>query len=109
MNTPARSAAASTGVLVLTIIGLIVSQQSTSLLNSSGVIWTGVVVAGAGVAAAFFLPTHTWVRVVAALALGAALVNAVYIEHQMSERRDEIREILFDARTRRRGHIMSAE
>jgi hypothetical protein len=72
------------------------SSQSVSLLTGSGPIWTGVGVVGAGVAVGFFLGAAKWVRVVAAIVLTLTLVNAVYIENQMSDKRDELSRIFHD-------------
>ena len=44
---------------------------------------------------AFFLRAATWVRIVAALLLTVFLANALYIENQMSNKRDELTQ-LFD-------------
>jgi len=66
------------------------SMQSVSLITGSGPVWTGVAVVAAGTALAFFLRAATWVRIVAALVLALALANALYIENQLSHKRDEI-------------------
>ena len=66
------------------------SMQSVSLLTGSGQVWTGVAVVAAGTAVAFFLRAATWVRVVAALVLALSLANAFYIEHELSNKRDEL-------------------
>src|SRR5699024_11213710 len=80
-----KKAAVAVGVCVLVVIGLVMSMQSVSLLTGSGPVWTGVAVVAAGTAVAFFMGAATWVRVVAALLLVAALGNAAYIESQLSE------------------------
>ena len=85
-----KKAAVAVGVCVLAVIGTIMSMQSTSLLNGTGSIWLGVVLVGAAVAAAFFLRGATWVKVVAAVLLGLSLFSALYMEHQMTEKRNEI-------------------
>jgi Protein of unknown function (DUF2510) len=93
---PSRQTAIAVGVCVLAGIGLAMSSQSVSLLTGSGPIWTGVGVVGAGVAVGFFLGAAKWVRVVAAIVLTLTLVNAVYIENQMSDKRDELSRIFHD-------------
>ncbi|OBI88646.1 DUF2510 domain-containing protein [Mycobacterium asiaticum] len=82
--------AVATGVCVLVVIGLVMSMQSVSLMTGSGPVWTGVGVVAAGTAVAFFLGAPTWVRTVAAVFLALSLVNAFYIENQLSEKRDEL-------------------
>jgi len=47
----------------------------------------------AGTAVAFFMGAATWVRAVAALCLAIALFNAFYMEHQLSNKRNEISQI----------------
>lgn len=81
------------GVLVLSVIGLVMSQQTVSLMSGSGQIWTGVALAGAGTAIAFFMSAPKWARVIAIICVVAGLANAVYIETQLSEKRAELSEI----------------
>ena len=85
-----KKTAVAIGVCVLVVIGLVMSMQSVSLITGSGPVWTGVAVVAAGTAVAFFLRASTWVRVVAALVLALSLANALYIENQLSHKRDEI-------------------
>jgi hypothetical protein len=85
-----KKAAVGIGVCVLVVIGLVMSMQSVSLLTGSGPVWTGVAVVAAGTAVAFFLRAATWVRVVAALILALSLANAFYIEHQLSNKREQM-------------------
>ncbi|MBP2454648.1 DUF2510 domain-containing protein [Mycolicibacterium lutetiense] len=85
-----KQAAVAAGVCVLVVIGLVMSMQSVSLLTGSGPVWTGVAVVAAGTAVAFFLGAAKWVRIVAAVLLALALVNAIYIENEMSNKRNEI-------------------
>lgn len=75
---------------MLVVIGLVMSMQSVSLITGSGPVWTGVAVVAAGTAVAFFLRAATWVRVVAALLLALSLANALYIENELSDKRDEL-------------------
>jgi hypothetical protein len=94
-SAPANSTkpAVAIGVCVLVAIGIVMSMQSVSLLSGSGPIWTGVGFVAAGTAIAFFLRAATWVRVVAALCLAFALLNAFYMEKQLSDKRNEISQI----------------
>lgn len=75
---------------MLVVIGLLMSMQSVSLLTGSGPVWTGVAVVGAGVAVAFFMGAAKGVRIVAAVLLAVALINAFYIENQLSQKRSEL-------------------
>lgn len=88
-----KKAAVAVGVCVLSIIGAIMSMQSTSLLNGTGTIWTGVGVAAAGTACAFILGAEKWVRVVAVGLLVFAVFNAMAMEKQLSDKRNEISEM----------------
>lgn len=71
-------------------VGLVMSMQSASLMTGSTLVWTGVAVVAAGTAAAFILRGAMWVRIVAVIVLILALANAVYIETQLTERRNEM-------------------
>lgn len=85
-----RRTAIAIGVCVLVGIGLVMSMQSASLLTGTGPIWTGVGFVGAGTAVAFFLGAAKWVRVLAAVPLALSLFNGLYMEKQMSDKRDEL-------------------
>ena len=85
-----KKTAVAIGVCVLVVIGLVMSMQSVSLITGSGPVWTGVAVVAAGTAVGFFLRAATWVRVVAALLLALSLANALYIENELSDKRDEL-------------------
>lgn len=85
-----RATAIAVGVCVLSGIGLVMSMQSTSLLNGTGNIWLGVALTAAGLAIAFFLRAESWVRTVAAVILVIAVFSAGYMEKQLSDKRDEI-------------------
>jgi hypothetical protein len=85
-----RKTAVSIGVCVLAVVGLFMSMQSVSLMTGSGPVWTGVAVVGGATALAFFLRGAKWVRVVAGVLLAISLVNAFYIENELSQKRDQI-------------------
>jgi hypothetical protein len=85
-----KKTAVAVGVCVIVAIGVVMSMQSTSLLNGTGPIWTGVGVVAAGTAVAFFMRASKWVCVVAALCLAFSLFNAFYMEKQVSDKRNEI-------------------
>ena len=85
-----KKTAVAIGVGVLVVIGLVMSMQPVILMTGSGPVWTGVAVVAAGTAVAFFLGAATWVRVVAAVLLALSLANGLYIEKQLSDKRDEL-------------------
>lgn len=91
-----RKTAVGLGALVLGVVGLMMSMQSVSLLTGSGPVWTGVAVVAGGLAAALFLSAANWARAVVAVMLVVSLGSAIYIEKQMSDRRDELTH-LFDS------------
>lgn len=82
------------GVCILAVIGLVMAFQPVSLLTGTGTAWIGVAMVGAGTAAAFFLRAPLWVRIVTCVVLGLALFNVLAVEHQVSEKRDEIGRVL---------------
>lgn len=83
-------------VCLLAGIGLVMSMQPVTMMTGSTLTWMGVAVVAAGTAGAFILRAAVWVRVVAAIVLGIAIVNAVYIESQLSDRRAEFLQIFDD-------------
>jgi O-antigen ligase len=85
--------AISIGVLILAGIGLAMSMQSVSLFSGTGTLWTGVGLAAAGTASAFFLGAEKWARVIAAVCLAVALLATIAVEVQMNEKRQEISDI----------------
>lgn len=88
-----KKTAVAIGVCILAAIGLFMTMQSVSLFSGTGSIWTGVAIVGAATATSYFLGATKWVRVVATICLVFALFNAIYIEKQLSDKRNEISEI----------------
>lgn len=88
-----KKTAVAIGVCILAAIGLFMTMQSVSLFSGTGSIWTGVAIVGAATATSYFLGATKWVRVVATICLVFALFNALYIEKQLSDKRNEISEI----------------
>ena len=80
-------------VIVLGLVGTVMAQQSVSLLSGTGQIWTGVAIAGVALALSYFLGASTWVRVIASICLVSSLFSAIYMETQLSEKRQELRQI----------------
>ena len=81
------------GVLVLSIVGTVMSQQSVSLFSGSGQIWTGVAIAGVALALSYFLGAAFWVRTIASICLVFSLFSAIYMETQLNEKRQELSNI----------------
>lgn len=84
-------------ILAGAVIGLIMSLQSTTVLQGSGTIWTGFAIAGgASVAANWILKNGLppWVRAVAVICAVLAFINAIAVENELDERRQEINDIL---------------
>lgn len=89
-----KRAAAAAGVCVLVVIGFIISIQPVSLLTGSTMIWIGVALVAGATAISFFVSTPVWVRVVACVVLALAVFNVLSVEHEMSDRRDSLRNTL---------------
>lgn len=90
-----RSRWVSAGLMAGSVLGLFMAFQSASLLTGTGSLWVGVGIAGAAAIAACILwrLLRIWVPIVALIAVGLALLNVVYVEVQMQEKRQEISEI----------------
>lgn len=85
------------GILVastLSVIGLVMQFQSVNLLTGAGVLWIGAALAAGGFVAAFVMKVPVWMKVVTALVLVACVVNVVYVEHQLNQKRQEIQQII---------------
>jgi hypothetical protein len=81
-------------VLAGAVIGLIMAMQSASLLTGTGTIWTGVAIAsGAAIVTWVVKGLPTWVRVVCIIAAALAIINAIFVESQLEEKRQEIGDI----------------
>ncbi len=89
----AKKTGVAIGVVILAVVGLVMSQQSVTMFSGSGQIWTGVAIAGVATAVAFFMGAEKWARVIAIICVAAALASAVYIENQLSEKRNELSQI----------------
>ncbi len=66
---------------------------SVSLMSGSGTVWVGVAIAAVSVALAFFLGATNGVRVTASICLALGLASALYIEHQLDQKRTEMSNI----------------
>lgn len=83
-------------ILAASVIGLVMTQQSASLLTGTGTQWTGFAIACAAGIAAWVLRASipSWVRIVAVLAALIAFASVIYLEIQLEERRQDIGEML---------------
>lgn len=82
-------------LLVVSGIGLILSQQSVSVAQGSSAIWLGFIISGAVAVAGFFVTgLPTWVKVVLVVVAVIAFGSAVYVEYELVQRRREIQDIL---------------
>jgi multidrug transporter EmrE-like cation transporter len=79
-------------IVAASALGIVLSLQSASLLTGTGTLWTGVAIAWAASAGSYVVRQSLpkWVRFVAIVSALAALVNVIYVEQQLEERRQEI-------------------
>lgn len=92
---PGQSQILIAALLAGAVVGLIVALQSASLLTGTGTIWTGVAIAcGASCVTWVVKGLPTWVRVICVGAALVSVVNAVSVEAQLEDKRQEIAEIL---------------
>jgi hypothetical protein len=92
---PKAPAYASVAVLVVSIIGLIMSQTDVTLSSGTGLIWTGFAIsAGAAVIALFIPGLPMWVKVIAVLIACFTLGQAIYDQMWINQQRREIQDIL---------------
>ncbi|KAA1421244.1 hypothetical protein F0U44_02730 [Nocardioides humilatus] len=91
------TAAVFSGGIIFTFLGMILAFQSVTLLTGTGTNWVGVVIAIASGTAAtitmFLMNTHLWAKIVlpviCAGLIGLSVLNVIYVEVQLSEKRDE--------------------
>jgi len=83
------------GLLILAGVGLILNQQSVSIASGSSVIWIGFVLTVGAAVVAFIVPgMPVWVKVVLLIVAVIAFGSAVYVEHELVQRRRELNDIL---------------
>jgi hypothetical protein len=83
------------GLLILAGVGLILNQQPVSLASGSSVVWMGFALTVIAAVAAFIIPdVPAWVKVVLLALAVIAFGSAIYIEHELAQRRREINDIL---------------
>lgn len=81
--------------LAASVLGLILSQQSVSLMTGSGIVWTGAAIAAAAAVVSWVVKTvPTWARVICTIIAIVAIISGFYVEQQLNEKRDEISDIL---------------
>lgn len=92
---PTAHAGVTVGLLILAVVGLVMNQQSVSVASGSGVVWMGFVLTIAATVIAFVVPNvPSWVKVVLLIIAVIAFGSAIYVEHELAQRRREIQDIL---------------
>jgi hypothetical protein len=83
------------GLLLAGVVGLILSQQSVSVASGSSIVWVGFVLTLVAAVAAFIVPDMpSWAKVVLLVIAVIAFGSAIYVEHELAQRRREIQDIL---------------
>jgi hypothetical protein len=82
-----------TAGVVLVLIGAAMQFQSVSLLTGAGTLWIGAGLALGGVVMIFAFHGRTAIRAIAVIALVFCVGNVVYVEHQLTQKRQEIQQI----------------
>ena len=78
-------------VVVLMVIGLIVGYQPVSLLSGDGILYVGLAMTAGAVIVAFATRLGGWTKILAVVAVVAVGANIGVVEHEMAQRRQEIR------------------
>lgn len=81
-------------VVVLIVIGLIVGYQPVSLLSGDGILYVGLAMTAGAVIVAFATRLGGWTKIVAVVAVVAVGANVGVVEHEMAQRRQQIRQDL---------------
>jgi hypothetical protein len=80
--------------VVLGVIGIVLSVQSVSLLTGAGRVWTGAALAIGGAVISLAVPrVRGWIKVVTVVLAIVCVASALYDEHQLNEKRQEIERI----------------
>ena len=88
------------GLLVVSVVGLILNQQSVSIASGSSVVWMGFALTVVAAVVAFVVSDMpAWVKVVLIIIAVIAFGSAIYVEHELMQRRREITNILNDLGT----------
>ena len=82
-------------LLAASVVGAIMAMQGASLLTGTGTQWTGAAIAIAAGIASYVLRKSIpgWLRVICVVAALLALVNVIYLEQQLDEKRQDLSEI----------------
>lgn len=93
-HTDSPSQVAAAIAVAVAVIGVILSQQSVSVMSGSGIVWTGAALCvGAGIMTRL-VKVPTWARVVCVVAAVIAVLSAFYVEQELDDRRQEISDSL---------------
>jgi len=88
---PSSAAWAVAVTLVLVVVGLVVGYQPVSLLTGSGILYVGLAITASGAVLAFVMRLRTWLKVVALLAAILVIANIATTEHELSQKRQQIK------------------
>lgn len=91
-DSPSQVAAAL--AVAVAVVGLILSQQSVSVMSGSGIVWTGAALCVGAAIMTRLVKVPTWARVVCVVAAIIAVLSAFYVEQELDDRRQEINDIL---------------
>ncbi len=86
---------AGTVAVVLVIVGMICNNQSVSVAQGSGIVWVGAALAIGGAVIALSIPgVRTSIKIVTVIAAIIGVANALYVDHQLNQKRDQIQQII---------------
>jgi hypothetical protein len=85
------------GALLLSAVGLILTQSSVSVATGAGIIYVGLALGVGGAIVAWVMGgSATWLKIVTALILVACLASTIYDVHALSVRQQQIETCLHD-------------
>jgi uncharacterized membrane protein len=83
--------------LVLAVIGVVLSQQSVSVVSGGSIVWVGAALAiGAAVLALSIPRVRTFIKILTVIAAIIGVASGVYVNHQLDQKRKEIQQIFND-------------
>lgn len=80
--------------LLLVVVGGALQFSSVSVLTGAGILWVGTALAVGGAVIAITLKARTWIAIVAIVVSAVCVLNVVVAEHSLSEKRQEISNLL---------------
>lgn len=93
---PGQHPAVTFGLIALGVIGAALALfTQVSLASGTGTVWLGFVLAGLAVVGSFLIPgTPRWLKVTLTILALLALIGAIYDEHELSVKRQQLQQIL---------------